>query len=101
MSSKTTWELDLKTLINEVFQEPDLSKRWYLVIDNESRRCSAFFRHRHVSYVDCLEKNSMDPEKLRLIILNSLRHGGTIIFGIHFMAFLSEIYLVNLPKRLF
>ena len=60
MSSSKAKELDLKTLINEVFQEPDLSKPWYLVIDNESGRCSAFFRHRHVSYVNFFEKNSME-----------------------------------------
>lgn len=79
-------ELNLKEMIGIIFDSPDIPDKCFSIID-ETTRVSAFLRHRDTNYLDCLEKQSMEPERLRIAVISAIRYGKVLIFGKKYINF--------------
>lgn len=77
---KTPIETNLKEIIGIIFDSPEIPNECYNITD-ETTRVGAFLRHRDTNYLDCLDKRSMEPERLRIAVISSIRYGKVLIFG--------------------
>lgn len=75
-------EITLKRAVQIVFDRLDenLNKadKWPVIVD-ENTRFSAFCRHRDSRYIDCMFKEDLDANKVRLKILSAYFYGVPLI----------------------
>lgn len=78
-------EMDFKNIVNELAIEgenkPKFNDKWPLVMD-ENERLSTFFRHRDCNYINCLEKDHLESDHLRIKILGALRYNKPLIIDL-------------------
>jgi hypothetical protein len=80
--------IKLKEINRVIFDDKeDLIKnsrdKWALIIDATDDRVSAFLRHRDVIYVDCLMRDNLEAERIRMGVINGLRYGKLFIIDLH------------------
>ena len=90
-------EMDFKQIVNELAMlgenKPTFNDKWPLVMD-ENERLSTFLRHRDVCSVNCLEKDSLDAEKLRMKIIGALRYNKPLVID-----FMDNMSLLDIFKQ--
>ena len=68
-------DMILRDLTNIVKNSSD---KWPLIID-QNEQASTFLRYRDTNYVNCLDIQAMQPDKLRLAIIGSIRYGKPFV----------------------
>lgn len=82
-------ELSLKQAMTRAMSgEPDSlmrisSSKWPLIVDKDER-AQAFFLNRDVNLLNCMDPESMKPERVRIAIIGAIRYGRTLVLD--FMA---------------
>lgn len=83
--SREKWlELNLKQAVSRATsaEEDSLLKlsnsKWPLIIDKDER-AQAFFRHNDLNCLNCMDPETMKPERLRKAIIGSIRTGKPLV----------------------
>jgi ankyrin repeat protein len=68
-------DMILRDLTNIVKNSTD---KWPLIVD-QNEQAATFLRYRDTNYVNCLDIQAMQPDKLRLAIIGSIRYGKPFV----------------------